>query len=280
MILNQKVLTYKGFVVFEKIEMSSFDRIPKLFQENEACFMFVNKGEFSVRTPDQFILFKKGKGLLAKCFDYFFEMNSKQRAANNRLEAVGILLYPSLIKELFQFDVTNSSYAVDFNIKSVEIEGLLQTFQESINILIENPELADELLIKTKIKEFVLLMSKTQNAPSELDFLAAMFQKRDTQFVEVIATNLYSNLSINEFAHLSGLSISSFKRKFKSIFETSPKKYINQKKLEKASQLLKSNETRISDIAYDCGFDSITSFNRLFKSHFNLSPSSYRKKID
>lgn len=276
MILNQKVLTYKGFVVFEKIEMSSFDRIPKLFQENEACFMFVNKGEFSIRTPNQFISFREGKGLLAKCFDYFFEMNQKQRDANSTLEAVGVLLYPSLIKELFQFDVTDSSYSVDFNIKTVEVEGLLQTFQESINILIENPELADELLIQTKIKEFVLLMSKTQNAPSETDFLAAMFQKNDTEFVEIIAKNLYSSLSIHEFAHLSGLSISSFKRKFKAVFDTSPKKYINQKKIEKAAQLLKSNDIRISDIAYDCGFDSITSFNRLFKSNLKMSPSQYR----
>lgn len=276
MILNQKVLTYKGFVVFEKIEMSSFDRIPKLFQENEACFMFVNKGEFSVRTPDQFISFRKGKSLLAKCFDYFFEMNQKQRDANSTLEAVGVLMYPSLIKELFQFDVTNSSYSVDFNIKSVEVEGLLQTFQESINILLENPELADELLIQTKIKEFVLLMSKTQKAPSEIDFLAAMFQKNDTEFIEIITKNMYSNLSINEFAHLSGLSVSSFKRKFKAVFETSPKKYINQKKIEKAAQLLKSNDIRISDIAYDCGFDSITSFNRLFKSNLQMSPSQYR----
>lgn len=275
MILNQKVLTYKGFVVFEKIEMSSFQRIPKLFQENEACFMFVNKGAFSVRTSDQFISFKKGKGLLAKCFDYFFEMNHKQRDENTTVEAVGVLLYPSLIKELFQFDVADSSYQVDFNMKSVEIAGLLQSFQEGINILLENPELADELLIQTKIKEFVLLMSKIQNAPSELDFLAAMFQKKDTLFVDVIAKNLYSNLSISEFAHLSGLSVSSFKRKFNAVFEVSPKKYINQKKLEKAAQLLKLKEIRISEIAYDCGFDSITSFNRLFKSHFGMSPSKY-----
>ena len=276
MILNQKVLTYRDLIVFEKIEMSKFQRLPKLFQENEACFMFVNRGEFSVRTPNDFISFKKGKGLLAKCFNYFFETDKRQREASETLEVIGVLLYPSLIKELFQFDVTDSSYKVDFNVKSVEIEGLLQMFQESINILIENPELADEVLIKTKIKEFVLLISKTQNAPSEIDFLAAMFQKSNTEFTNIIANNLYSNLSVKEFAYLCNMSVSSFKRKFKETFELSPKKYIDQKKIEKASQLLKSNEMRISDIAYDCGFDSITSFNRLFKSNFQMSPSQYR----
>ena len=77
MILNQKILKYKDQIVFEKIEMVNFERIPKLFQDDEACFMFISKGEFSVRTPDQFISFNKEKGLLAKCFDYFFETTQK-----------------------------------------------------------------------------------------------------------------------------------------------------------------------------------------------------------
>lgn len=59
--------------------MAHFHRIPKFFQENEACFMFINEGEFSVRTPDKFISLNKGKGLLAKCFDYFFETTEKQK---------------------------------------------------------------------------------------------------------------------------------------------------------------------------------------------------------
>jgi len=66
MALEQTVLKCKGQVVFEKIAMSTFNRIPKLYQNNEACLMFVSEGEFSVRTPDEFISFKKGKGLLAK----------------------------------------------------------------------------------------------------------------------------------------------------------------------------------------------------------------------
>lgn len=41
--------------------MSTFNRIPKLYQNMEACFMFINEGEFSVRTPDEFISLKKGK---------------------------------------------------------------------------------------------------------------------------------------------------------------------------------------------------------------------------
>lgn len=279
MILEQKTLKYKEQIVFERIEMSHFKRIPKLFQDNEACFMFVNKGEFSVRTPDEFISFNKEKGLLSKCFDYFFETSKQQRDRNDSIEVVGVLLYPSIVEELFQFDVTHSLHTVDYNIKQVQINGLLNNFKDSINMLLDNPELADETLIKTKLKEFVLLVSKTQNAPSQLDFLSALFKKEHIEFKKIILNNLYSNLSINEFAYLSGMSLSTFKRMFKKVFKDSPKKYIAKMKLEKASKLLASKEYRISDIAYDCGFETISTFNRAFKTHFGKSPSEYRLNL-
>lgn len=143
-------------------------------------------------------------------------------------------------------------------------------------MLLDNPELADETLIKTKLKEFVLLMSKTQNAPSQLDFLSAMFKKNSSTFKETIINNIYSNLSLDEFAHLSGMSLSTFKRKFNDTFKDSPKKYIAKKKLEKASKMLRLPDYRISDIAYDCGFETISTFNRSFKTHFGKSPTEFR----
>ena len=64
MIQEQTTLSYKDQIVFERIRMSQFKRIPKLYQDNEACFMFINKGAFSVRTPDEFISFVKDKILV------------------------------------------------------------------------------------------------------------------------------------------------------------------------------------------------------------------------
>jgi AraC-like DNA-binding protein len=276
MIINQKVLKYKGKVVFEKIAMVPFLRIPKLYQDNEACFMFVNKVEFSVRTLDEFISFKEGQGLLAKCFDYFFETNKIQRKSSDSIEVVGVLLFPDIVQELFDFDIAVSSHKMDFNTKQIQIDGLLNNFKDSINILLDNPELADEQMIEAKLKEFVLLISKTQNAPSHLDFLSAMFKKDSSEFTNTVNNNIYSNPSVDEFARLCGMSVSSFKRKFSETYQQSPKKYLETMKLKKASQMLLLESNRISDIAYDCGYETISTFNRSFKTYFGKSPSDYR----
>ena len=197
--------------------MPYFDRIPKEYSEDEACFVFVNQGEVSIRSQTNYMNLHKHKAVLAKCLNYFFETNDEQKKCGDGLEVVAVILYPKLVEELFEFDLTTSNYTVDYNIKQVEVDRLLENYKESINILIDNPELADENIIKTKLKEFILLMTKSQNAPSELDFLAALFKPVDVKFKSTIQHNLYANLSIDELAKLCHLSPSSFKRKFQEI---------------------------------------------------------------
>ena len=273
---QEQVITYKDRIVFIKLSMPFFNRTLKNYVEEEACFMFVNKGEVGVRSSEDYLLLNRSTGMLAKCLHYFFEPSDNQDACKDGIESIGIFLYPSLVKDLFEFDVSTSNHTVDFNVKQVQIDRLLENYKQSIDILLDNPELVDDSIIKNKLKEFVLLISKSQEAPSQLDFLAALFKPNEVDFRSTIHQNLYANLSLEELATLCHLSISSFKRKFKTIFGESPKKYISKKKVEKAAELLKANDLRVSDIAYDVGFDSLATFNRNFTSVYGKSPSEYR----
>ena len=82
--------------------------------------------------------------------------------------------------------------------------------------------------------------------------------------------------NLNEFAALCHMSLSSFKRKFKEVYSESPIKYISKKKVQRAAILLKDKSNRISDIAFDVGFESLATFNRSFKEIFGVSPSEFR----
>ena len=273
---QEKYLKYKGRIVFGKQSMPYFDRMPKQYFEDEACFVFVNQGEVSVRAQTDFLDLDNRNAVLAKCLNYFFETNEEQKKAGDGVEVIAVILYPALVEELFEFDLSKSDYTLGYNIKRIEVDRLLVNFRESIDILLDNPELADESIIKTKLKEFVLLMAKSQEAPSQLDFLAALFRPLDIEFKSTVLNNLYSNLSVNELARLCHLSTSSFKRKFKESFNASPKKYISKKKVEKAAALLRTDSLRVSDVAYDVGFDSLATFNRNFTAAYGKSPSEYR----
>lgn len=273
---STKTIEYKGQVVFQKTRVDSFIRMPKDHYENEACFVFVNQGEFHVRAQTERLLITKETALLAKCLNYFYETTKRIPSQMENVEVVGILFYPELAQDLFEFDIHKSQHEVDYNLVQVPVNQLLEHYRESISILLDNPQLADENLIKNKLREFVLLMTKTVNAPSEMDFLASMFKPHFAKFEEIIQHNLYSNLDLNEFASLCHMSLSTFKRKFKEVYNESPAKYFSKKKMEKASTLLSNSDMRVSDIAYDLGYDSLTTFNRVFKDHLGKTPSGYR----
>lgn len=273
---GEKYLKYKGRIVFGKQSMPYFNRIPKEYAENEACFVFVNKGNISVRAQEDYFDLDNKTAIIAKCLNYFFETSAKQRQNGDGVEVIAVLLYPSLGEDIFDFDLSLSAYNLPYNIKQVTVDRLLENYKESINILLDNPELADENIIKTKLKEFVLLMTKSQNIPSELDFLSGLFSPINISFKETVNQNLYSNLTVDELARLCHMSLSSFKRKFNDVFGDSPKKYIGSKKIEKAAKMLQSKGIRVSDIAYDVGFDSLSTFNRNFVLQYGKSPSEFR----
>ena len=90
---KEKYIKYQGQIIFGKQTMPHFDRIPKSYLENESCFIFVNQGSISVRTPEKFLDLSKKNVLMGKCVNYFFEMRQEQKNQNKEIEVIAILLF-------------------------------------------------------------------------------------------------------------------------------------------------------------------------------------------
>ncbi|MGL5414260.1 MAG: helix-turn-helix domain-containing protein [Clostridium sp.] len=86
-------------------------------------------------------------------------------------------------------------------------------------------------------------------------------------------------ITVEELCDKFALSRSSLQTLFKSNLGITPKKYINNLKLEKSKRLIKENKFTISEIAFMLGFSSIHYFSRAFTQHFEISPSDYAQKI-
>jgi AraC family transcriptional regulator len=67
-----------------------------------------------------------------------------------------------------------------------------------------------------------------------------------------------------------------FLRCFEEITGTTPRQYLLRIRLRKAALRLKQADTRIVDIAFDCGFGDVSNFNRMFRQEFGVSPRMYR----
>lgn len=278
MIVEQAEIKYQGKVVFERLVMSTkFKRVPKLFTEDEACFLYLTKGAFHFRTPANLLTFNEGDGMLAKCGNYFIEnVTINEKTEHPVISVVGAFFYPKMVKSFFQSDLSIEQFHSNFDTVKINIEPLMRSFIDSINFMLNNPKVADENLIITKLKELLLLLSKSEQGSSINSFVNSLFVSHEYNFSEVIQQNLYANLSITELAHLCSMSLATFKRKFADYYKESPAKYILKKRLEKSAQLLVYRSKTISEIAYESGFETISNFNKVFKKQYGQSPTEYR----
>ena len=219
---NYKKLDYKGTTIFSKMVVNEYLRFEKHFRENEACFMFINDGSILLRTPDKALRFEPGDGLLAKCGNYFFE-NIQQNNLDGKVSLIAVYFYPEVVIKLFDEDVFSSNYQSRYNATKVIVDKLLANFKETISFLLDNPDAVDETLLLTKLKEFLILLAKQDNAPNLIDFVSSLFKPYEYNFKTIIEKNILSSLSLDEFARLCGMSLATFKRKFAEYYNESPK---------------------------------------------------------
>ena len=92
--------------------------------------------------------------------------------------------------------------------------------------------------------------------------------------VRVLEEGWGGSIDFTDVLLLSGRSLSSFKCDFQSIYGETPAKWIREKRLSKARQILQSSQMSVADVAYSLGFENPTHFSRIFKQQYGLSPSS------
>jgi AraC-like DNA-binding protein len=87
------------------------------------------------------------------------------------------------------------------------------------------------------------------------------------------------DLSLTEVARAVNTSTFYFCKLFKRATGLNFTEYLSQIRVEKAKSLLPNPNLRISEIAYEIGFQSLTHFNRVFKRITGQSPTIYRKRL-
>lgn len=95
---------------------------------------------------------------------------------------------------------------------------------------------------------------------------------------ETILLNLERNWTLQEMAQLSGYSASRFSALYTQHFGLSPKADLIQNRVQLAKQLLNYTGQSITEIANQCGFQSIYYFSKYFKEAVGVSPSEYAKR--
>jgi AraC-like DNA-binding protein/ligand-binding sensor protein len=96
---------------------------------------------------------------------------------------------------------------------------------------------------------------------------------------DYVARHQSDPIRLAEITRTLNVSAFHFCRTFKQTTGLTFGEYLRRVRIEKAKVLLHKNELRISEIAYEVGFQSITHFNRIFRKVVGQSPTEFRSRL-
>lgn len=92
-----------------------------------------------------------------------------------------------------------------------------------------------------------------------------------------IRKNYNNQIVLEDIAHIADMSPKYFCSVFKELTQQTPFEYLNNYRLERASQKLTETDSSVTDIAYSCGFNDLSYFIKAFKARTGTTPAKYRK---
>ena len=250
----------------------------RLMQE-EACFLYQVKANNRLYAASQNIQLGSQEAVVMKCGNYISKYFTLDTPGPS--EVVVRHFYPEMLREIYKNDLPafmqGKGDSSGILIRNVDVDAIIQGYIKSILFYFRNPSIVTGELILLKVKELILLLARTEENSKKIKLIfQELFSPSRINFSEIVESNLYEDLSLQELASLCHMSLASFHRKFKEIFEESPANYFRKEKIEKSKRLLAGTKMRINEVAWECGFGTISHFSKVFKRQTGVTPKRFR----
>ena len=96
---------------------------------------------------------------------------------------------------------------------------------------------------------------------------------------DYVASHQSDPIKLEQIARALNVSKYHFCRSFKHATGLTFVEYLSRVRIEKAKVLLHNNNLRVSEIAYEVGFQTIAHFNRIFRKLVGHSPTEFRSTL-
>ncbi|HLG40718.1 MAG TPA: helix-turn-helix domain-containing protein [Chitinophagaceae bacterium] len=153
---------------------------------------------------------------------------------------------------------------------------LLTYFQSLLNHFHQSLPAMAEMLLKLKFEELLLTILSGNNHAHIKNYFSEICRSSKPSITEIMEANFFSNLSLEEFARLCARSLSGFKQEFKNIYQTTPGKWLQEKRLEYGRYLLETTHCSIDEICMESGFENLSHFIRIFKNRYGFTPGKFK----
>ena len=238
-------------------------------------FSFLLEGQKSVQyaetqvkiTPNQFLLLSSGNCL----------MTEKIAAPGGRYRSILLFFDNQLLADFFirhpQVGVQGKKEAPFL---LFEKDAFLINFVESLGFMLASGQALSTDMRRVKLEELLIYLS--EQYPEKIQQLRNASYEADEDLLirQAVTANIYNTITVEELAFLCHMSLSTFKRRFARIYGSSPNKWLLEKRMQKAAQLLRQSECKASEIYFELGYENLSSFIQSFKQVHGITPKQYQ----
>lgn len=158
-------------------------------------------------------------------------------------------------------------------------DPLIYGVAQALKIQIESDIKASKIYIETLRLSvtFQILENYSNQKIISIDTQGGLTKKDLNKVLGYINDHFHEDFGLTELADLVGFSTRYFSELFKASTGSSPFKYLLNFRLSKASQLLRTTNLPVFDVALRTGFSSVSNFARAFHKCYSITPIKYRK---
>lgn len=269
--MNESILPVTQFLEDSFVYSCSFDKQrghEQFVPHHTLAFQF--SGETHIQLSKGTLVLRENQMLLARGNQ--LTKSTKIPGKDKEYKSMSILLTDAVLR---QFAANNPSGSKKIHPGENNIllkpDTLMEGYFHSLLPYIEQSKSITRKLTEIKIYEAIELLLNL--SPELKNFLFDFTEPFKIDLEKFMLQNYHFNVPIENFARLTGRSLAGFKRDFEKAFQTSPRKWLQEKRLEEAYRIIHLENKKPADIYIDLGFENLSHFYTCFKKKYGTTPA-------
>ncbi|GGG90208.1 hypothetical protein GCM10007415_25780 [Parapedobacter pyrenivorans] len=186
-------------------------------------------------------------------------------------KTVVMLLTEKILRNFYNGLEVNAEAAPVSKIHHFKNHPLLESCLASLVPYFDMKEPFPENLALLKITEAISIL---RTIDAQIDGVLANFDDpHKVNLISFMEKNFMFNMPLEKFSYLTGRSLTTFKRDFAKAFNTTPQRWLTQKRLELAHYQLTERKNKPVEVCYEVGFENLSHFSFAFKKQFGYAPT-------
>jgi len=257
--------------ITDDIKLSCYE--DKLFKtevvfDHHMLVWFIS-GETKIIQADQNYLFKAGdiflipRNQLATIINY----------PKDGLPHKSVVMHLSIdrLRAFYASQNVEIKVAATQKILSFDKHPLLESCLASLIPYFDVQEKFPQNIASLKITEAISILRMIDK---DIDTILANFEgPHKIDLADFMEKNFVFNMPLEKFGYLTGRSLTTFKRDFHKLYNTTPQRWLTKKRLELAHYQLSQKNRKPIEVYLETGFENLSHFSFAFKKQFGLTPT-------